>query len=168
MFQTRTISVVADAADGADGVTQLVLVYNRYPDCARSKPPLAAEGNFNPYCAQEGLWPAQPASKGAGAFWPASPTGADLQKVRCASRPLCSIGHELTHVDFDVASGRRPIARGIRGDGIRRGRAYILIGKITLTMIPRWYDQARSCARSVIPQRRRKSSTGAQPSNCRR
>ncbi len=43
-----------------------------------------------------------------------------------------------------------------------------LSGKITLTMILRWHDQATSCARSVIPQRRRKSSTGAQPSNCRR
>ena len=31
-----------DAADGADGGTQLVLVYCRYPDCARSEPPLAA------------------------------------------------------------------------------------------------------------------------------
>jgi hypothetical protein len=50
------------AADGADGVMQLVLVYCRYPDYARSKPPLAAEGNFNPKCAQEGLCPAQSAS----------------------------------------------------------------------------------------------------------
>ena len=43
-------SIVADAADGTDGVMQLVLAYGRYPDCARSQPPLAAEDNFNPKC----------------------------------------------------------------------------------------------------------------------
>jgi len=41
---------------------QLVLAYGRYPDCAHSEPPLAAEGNFNPKRAEEGLCPAQPAS----------------------------------------------------------------------------------------------------------
>src|SRR5438132_1036862 len=64
MFWTRAISIVADAADGADdadGVMQLVLVYGRYRDCARSEPPLAAKGNFNPNCAEERLCPAQPA-----------------------------------------------------------------------------------------------------------
>jgi hypothetical protein len=84
---------------------QLILVYGRYPDCARSEPPLAAEGNFNPKCAQEGLCPAQPTSEYAGAFWPARPVGADQQKVRCASPPLRSVDDELTHVDFVVASG---------------------------------------------------------------
>src|SRR6476661_5281439 len=94
------MSIVAGAADGADdadGVMQLVLAYGRYPDCARSEPPLAAEGNFNPNCAQEGLCPAKPASECAGTFWPASPAGANLQKVRCASRPLRSVRHELAH-----------------------------------------------------------------------
>ena len=40
--------VVADAADGADGVTGLMLTYGRYPDCPRPQPPLAAEDNLNP------------------------------------------------------------------------------------------------------------------------
>ena len=50
MFWTRATSAVADAADGADGadgVMQLVLAYRRDPDCARSEPPLVAEGNLN-------------------------------------------------------------------------------------------------------------------------
>ena len=50
--------IIADAADGADGVMQLVLAYGRYPDYARSEPPHAAEGNFNPERAEEGLCPA--------------------------------------------------------------------------------------------------------------
>jgi len=50
-------SIVADAADGTDGVMQLVLAYGRYPDCARSEPPLAAEYNLNPKRAEEGLCP---------------------------------------------------------------------------------------------------------------
>src|SRR5262249_45976517 len=76
---------------------QLVFVYGRYPDCARSEPPLAAEDNLDPECAEEGLCPAQSASECAGALWPARPVGADLQKVGCASRPLRSVGHELAH-----------------------------------------------------------------------
>jgi hypothetical protein len=31
-----------------------VLTHGRYPDCPRSQPPLAAEGDFNPECAEEG------------------------------------------------------------------------------------------------------------------
>src|SRR5215470_2233624 len=50
-------SIVADAADGTDGVMQLVLAYGRYPNCARSEPPLAAEYNLNPKRAEEGLCP---------------------------------------------------------------------------------------------------------------
>ena len=65
------ISMVADAADGADGVMDSVLAYGRYPDCPRSQPPLAAEDDLNPEGAEEGLCPAQPASECAGAFWPA-------------------------------------------------------------------------------------------------
>src|SRR5215471_14601417 len=91
------MSIVADAADGADGVMQLVFVYGRYPDCARSQPPLAAEGDFNPECAEEGLCPAQPASECARTLWPAASAGAGLQEVGCASPPLRSVGHDLAH-----------------------------------------------------------------------
>jgi hypothetical protein len=42
---------------------KLVLAYGRYPDGARSEPPLAVEDNLNPECAQEGLCPAQPAQR---------------------------------------------------------------------------------------------------------
>ena len=51
--------MVADTADGADGVVDSVLAHGRYPDGPRSQPPLAAEGNFNPECAEERLCPAQ-------------------------------------------------------------------------------------------------------------
>jgi hypothetical protein len=46
MVWTRGISIVADAADGADGVMQLVLAYGRYPDRPHSQSALAAEHNF--------------------------------------------------------------------------------------------------------------------------
>src|SRR6516165_12359740 len=91
------MSIVADAADGADGVMQLVLAYGRYRDCACSEPPLAAEGNFNPKCAEEGLCPAQSAGQRARALWPARPVGAELQKVGCASRPLRPFSHDLAY-----------------------------------------------------------------------
>ena len=45
--------MVADAAGDADGVMESVLTYGRYPDCPCSQPPLAAEDNFNPECAEE-------------------------------------------------------------------------------------------------------------------
>src|SRR5260370_3666394 len=86
--------IFADAADGADDMG-LILTYGRYPDCPHSQPPLAAEDNLNPECAEEALYPAQPASECAGILWPARPVGADLQKVGCASRPLRSVGHDL-------------------------------------------------------------------------
>ena len=89
--------VVADAADGADGITGLMLSYGRYPDCPRSQPPLAAEDNLNPEGAEERLCPAQPASECAGTFWPARPVGTNLQKVGRASHPLRSLGHDLAH-----------------------------------------------------------------------
>ena len=69
--------VVADAADGADGVTGLMLTYGRYPDCPRSRPPLAAEDDLDPEGAEQGLYPAQPASESAGVFWPARPVPND-------------------------------------------------------------------------------------------
>src|SRR5262245_43761666 len=81
--------IVADAPDGA---------YGRYPDCPRSQPPLAAEGNFNPEGTEETLCSAQSASECAGALWPAESAGAGLQEVGCASRPLRSLDHELAHV----------------------------------------------------------------------
>jgi hypothetical protein len=93
--------IVADAADGADGVMGSVLTQGRYPDCSRSQPPLAAEDNLNPERAEEGLCPAQPTSECAWALWPASPVGADLQKVGCVSGPLRSVGHDFAHTGRD-------------------------------------------------------------------
>src|SRR5438128_10988264 len=100
--------MVADTADGADGVLGSVLALGRYPDCPRSQPPLAAEDGLNPECAEEGLGPAHPASECAGILWPARPgpsghsiaanIDADLQQVGGASRPLRSVGHELAHM----------------------------------------------------------------------
>src|SRR6478736_202561 len=100
--------MVADTADGTDGVVESVLAHGRYPDGPRSQPPLAAEDDLNPECAEEGLCPTQPASECAGTLWPARPgpsghsiaanIDADLQKVGCASRPLRSVGHELAHM----------------------------------------------------------------------
>src|SRR6516165_4433455 len=40
-----------------------VLTRGRDLDCPHSQPPLAAEDNFNPECAEERLCPAQPASE---------------------------------------------------------------------------------------------------------
>src|SRR6266542_2195748 len=87
--------MVADTADGADGVVGSVLELGRYPDRPRSQPPLAAEDDLNPECAQKGLCPPQPASECAGVLWPARPVDADLQKIGCASCPLRSVGHDL-------------------------------------------------------------------------
>ena len=88
-------TLVADTADGADGVVGSVLAHGRYPDGPRSQPPLAAEDDLNPKRAKRGLCPAQPASECAGTLWPARPgpsghsiaanIDADLQKVGCAS-----------------------------------------------------------------------------------
>src|SRR5262245_15250323 len=133
MVWTRSMSIVADAADAADGVIQLVLAYGPYRDYARSEPPLAAEGNFNANCAEEGLCPAQPAGECAGTLRPARPVGADLQKVRCASRPLRSVGHDLAHkgrhgigVD-DVLDRGGPVVR-INGFEGARGSKCALAG----------------------------------------
>src|SRR3954449_7493048 len=99
--------MVADMADGADGVVGSVLAHGRYPDGPRAQPPLAVEDDLNPKRAKWGLCPTQPASECAGTFWPARPgpsghsiaanIDADLQKVGCAPRPLRSVGHNLTH-----------------------------------------------------------------------
>src|SRR5580704_11577466 len=99
--------MVADTADGADGVVGSVLAHGGYPDGPRSQPPLSAEDDLNPKCAKRGLCPAQPASECAGALWPARPgpsghsiaanIDAHLQ-IGCASRPLRSVGHELAYV----------------------------------------------------------------------
>src|SRR6516165_418290 len=71
MFQHgRGMSIVADAADDADGAMESVLTPGRYCDCPRSQPPLAAEDNLNSEDAEEGLSAAQPASECAGALWP--------------------------------------------------------------------------------------------------
>src|SRR4249920_2677090 len=100
--------MVADTADGADGVVGSVLAHGRYPDGPRSQPPLAAEDDLNPKRAKRGLCPTQPTSECAGTLWPARPgpsghsnaanIDTDLQKVGCASRPLRSVGHELAHM----------------------------------------------------------------------
>src|SRR6516164_1086689 len=91
------MSIVADGADGADSAMGSVLTRGRYPDCPRSEPPLAAEDNLNPECAEEALRPAQPAGECARTLWPARPVGADLQKIGCASPPLRFVGHDLAH-----------------------------------------------------------------------
>src|SRR6478752_7298897 len=103
--------MVADTADGADGVVGSVLAHGGYPDGPRSQPPLAAEDDLNPECAEDGLGPAQPASECAGVLWPARPDpsghstaaniDAELQKVGCGSHPLRSVGHELAHMGRD-------------------------------------------------------------------
>src|SRR6516165_5831576 len=127
------MSIVADAADDAVGVMQLVLAYGRYPDRARSQPPLAAEDNFNPKCPEEGLCPAQPAGQRARGLWPAGPVGADLQKVGCASPPLRFVGHDLAYerrhrigVD-DVLNRGAPVVR-ISGFECARGSKCSLAG----------------------------------------
>src|SRR5262245_1992772 len=106
MVWSRSVSIVADAADGADGVVGSVLAHGRYPDGPRSRPALAAEDNLNPECAEEGLSPAQPASEYAGVRWPARAVpnhvlarkiGTGQQKIGSASHPLRSVGHNLTH-----------------------------------------------------------------------
>src|SRR5258705_10537162 len=94
--------MVADMADGADGVVRSALAHGRAPDGPRSQPPLAAEDDLNPKRAKRGLCPTQPASECAGVLRPARPgpsgnimaanVDADLQKVGCASRPLRSVG----------------------------------------------------------------------------
>ena len=136
------MSIVADAADGADGVMGLVLTYGRYPDCPRSQPPLAAEDNLNPERAEQGLCPAQPASECAGVLWPARPVpnhgiagnmGAGLQKVGCASRPLRSVGHDLAHtgrhrVGVDDVLDRVAPVVGISGFEGARGSKCALTG----------------------------------------
>ena len=71
------MSIVAGGADDADGVMGLVLTYGRYPDRPRSQPPLAAEDDLNPQRAEQGLYPAQPASECARIFWPARPVPND-------------------------------------------------------------------------------------------
>jgi hypothetical protein len=97
MVWTRAISIVADAADGADDVMESVLTRGRDPDRAHSQSALAAEHNFNPECAEERLRPAQPASEYAWTLWPARPAGAQLQKIGCASPPLRFVGHNLAY-----------------------------------------------------------------------
>src|SRR5262249_54811332 len=103
--------------------------YSCNPDCPRSRPPLAAEDNFNLQCTEEALRPAQSASECAGALWPARPVGAELQKVGCATRPLPSVGHDLAHkgrhgigVD-NVLNRGAPIVRisGFEGAGGSKG-----------------------------------------------
>src|SRR5262249_22220775 len=60
--------MLADTADGADGVVGSVLVLGRYPDGPRSQPPLAAEDDLNPKRAKRGLCPTQPAASARGLF----------------------------------------------------------------------------------------------------
>src|SRR5438552_2069315 len=109
------------------------LAYGRYPDCPHSQPPLAAEDNLNPECAEEGLRPAQSAGECPGPLWPAGPVSADLQKVGCASRPLLSVDHDLAHkrrhwigVD-DILDRGAPVV-GIRGFKGARGLKCALTG----------------------------------------
>jgi GDPmannose 4,6-dehydratase len=67
--------------------------------------------------------------------------------------------------DFVVASG---VAHSLEDSWPRHSPKSGSIGEIMSIMILPLHDQATSCVRSAIPQRRRKSSTGARLSNCRR
>ena len=93
VLQTRP--QVADASDCADGVMQSVLLHGRYPDCARSELPLAAEDNFDPEGAEEGLCPAQPTSECAGVLWPARPVADTLLPHIIDVLPRCACGAPL-------------------------------------------------------------------------
>jgi hypothetical protein len=73
--------MVADTADGADGVVGSVLAHGRYPDGPRSQPPLAAEDDLNPKRAKRGLCPTQPASERAGAAIETQRQGRGLFKL---------------------------------------------------------------------------------------
>jgi hypothetical protein len=97
MVWTRAISIVADAADGADDVMESVLTRGRDPDRPHSPPALAAEDNFNSEYAEEALRSAQSASECAWTLWPARPVGAELQKIGRASSPLRFVGHNLAY-----------------------------------------------------------------------
>src|SRR5215831_11849867 len=125
MVWTRAISVLADAADGADDVIESVLTRGRDADRPHSQSALAAEDNFNLECAEEALRPAQPASECAWTLWPARPVGAELQKIGCASPPLRSVGHELAHMGRyrvgvdDVLDRGAPV---VRISGVKRPR----------------------------------------------
>src|SRR5262245_53573004 len=133
MVWTRAISIVADAADGADDVMESVFSRGRDPDRPHSQSALAAEHNFNPECAEEALRPAQPASECAWTLWPARPVGADLQKIGCASPPLRFVDHDLAYerrhrigVD-DVLNRGAPVVR-ISGFECARGSKCALAG----------------------------------------
>src|SRR5215472_2762693 len=97
MVWIRPISIVTDAADGADDVMESVLTRGRDPDRPHSQSALAAEHNFNPECAEEAQRPAQPASECTWTLWPARPVGADLQRIGCASPPLRFVGDDLAY-----------------------------------------------------------------------
>ena len=86
--------MVADTADGADGVMHSVLLYGRYPDCARSQPPLAAEDDLNPDGAEEGLCPAQPAKVSR---WAVDDGVGKTSAVACVKEPggLCDIEEDV-------------------------------------------------------------------------
>jgi hypothetical protein len=110
-------------------LTVLTVLGNRFSPMAV----IPAEGNFNCEGAEEGLRPAQPASECARALWPARPVSADLQKVRCASRPLRSVGHDLAHKGRhwirvnDVLDRVAPVV-GISGFESARGAEGALAG----------------------------------------
>src|SRR5262249_3526059 len=88
----------------------LGLAHGRYPDCPHSQPPLAAEDNLNPECAQQDLCPAQSASKCARALWPAESAGADKRSVALpavfAHRP---IRDSSLHLRLSLASKPSPV-----------------------------------------------------------
>jgi hypothetical protein len=104
------MSIVADAADGVDGVMGSVLTHGRYPDCPRSQPALTAEDNLNSECAEEALCPAPSASERAGIFGPAGSVtrypisaafGASTQKIGGGPGPRPALRHDLPHASGD-------------------------------------------------------------------
>jgi hypothetical protein len=98
--------LVADAADGADGIFERLT----YPDGPAPCPAFTTRGNVDTYCPQEGLRAPQAARKRAGIFRPAGAvprsaitvaTAARPQKVAGTTRPQAALGHDLPHASGD-------------------------------------------------------------------
>ena len=90
----------------------MILGYGRYPDCPRSKLPLAAKGNLDPKGPEEGLRPPQPASQ-------PFVFGSDLSEVEKYSIPEGSITHSPfgptpSFLDIDQRGGTRSTSGGTK------------------------------------------------------
>jgi hypothetical protein len=90
-----TEAMVADDADGADGI----LLNCTYPNDPASTPAFPTEDNVDAQYPQERLRPAEAASERAGIFGPVGTavTGAGLQNVGGATCPGAALGHDFPH-----------------------------------------------------------------------